>query len=181
MILYKGLNMLINLSDVFNTVGKTLETEIPVSGYSFEGSLGSYRLLKGDAFRIKAEGIGKGRAKVSGTAHLCFAGTCDRCLKEAPVEISISFERDFASPDFKSDDEDENEEIHEFMDGFKLDSDALLYDEITVNWPVKILCREDCRGLCPVCGHDLNEGDCGCDTFVPDPRMAVLSDIFHKD
>ena len=152
--------MLINLSDVFNTAGKIAETEIPVSDYSFDGSLGSYKLLKGDAFRLRAEGIGKGS------------------LKEAPVEISISFEREFASPDFISDDEDENEEIHEFMDGFKLDSDALLYDEITVNWPVKILCREDCKGLCPVCGHDLNEGDCGCDRFVPDPRMALLSDLF---
>ena len=173
--------MLINLSDVFNTAGKVQETEITVEMDTFKGSLGSFKLLERGALRIKAEGTGKGRARVSGNVKLVFAGNCDRCLKETPVSLDISFEREFASPEFISDDEDENEEIHEFMDGFKLDSDALLYDEITVNWPVKILCREDCRGLCPVCGHDLNEGDCGCDTFVPDPRMAVLSDIFHKD
>ena len=173
--------MLINLSDVFNTAGKVQETGIPVEMDTFSGSMGSFNLLEGGVLKLVAEGIGKGRARVSGNVKLVFAGNCDRCLKETPVSLDISFERQFASPEFISDDEDENEEIHEFMDGFKLDTDALLYDEITVNWPVKILCREDCRGLCPVCGHDLNEGDCGCDTFVPDPRMAVLSDIFHKD
>ena len=173
--------MLINLSDVFNTAGKVQETDIPVEMDTFSGSMGSYNLLEGGTLKLVAEGIGKGRARVSGSVKLVFAGNCDRCLKETPVSLDISFERQFASPEFVSEDEDENEEIHEFMDGFKLDTDALLYDEITVNWPVKILCREDCRGLCPVCGHDLNEGDCGCDTFVPDPRMAVLSDIFHKD
>ena len=62
------------------------------------------------------------------------------------------------------------------MEGYSIDTELLLHDEITVNWPVKILCREDCKGLCPVCGHDLNEGDCGCDTFVPDPRMAAIFD-----
>ena len=173
--------MLINLSDVFNTAGKVQETEIPVEMDTFSGSMGSFNLLEGGVLKLVAEGVGKGRARVSGSVKLVFAGNCDRCLKETPVSLDISFERQFASPEFVSDDEDENEEIHEFMDGFKLDTDALLYDEITVNWPVKILCREDCRGLCPVCGHDLNEGDCGCDTFVPDPRMAVLSDLFHKD
>jgi len=44
---------------------------------------------------------------------------------------------------------------------------------------VKILCREDCKGVCPVCGQNRNERDCGCDTFVPDPRMAAINTIFH--
>ena len=66
------------------------------------------------------------------------------------------------------------------MEGYSIDTDALLRNEISLNWPVKILCREDCKGLCPVCGRNLNEGDCGCDTFVPDPRMAALKDIFER-
>ncbi len=67
-----------------------------------------------------------------------------------------------------------------FMDGFSLDVDALVHDEILMNWPAKILCKDDCKGICPVCGQNLNEGECGCDTFVPDPRMAVIQDIFKN-
>ena len=67
------------------------------------------------------------------------------------------------------------------MEGSCLDTEAFVHNEILVSWPGKILCREDCRGICPVCGRDLNKGDCGCDTFVPDPRMAVIQDIFHAD
>ena len=46
---------------------------------------------------------------------------------------------------------------------------------------MKILCKEDCKGLCSVCGKDLNEGKCDCDTFVPDPRMAAIMDIFREN
>ena len=65
-----------------------------------------------------------------------------------------------------------------YLSGYELDTDVLIGNEILVNWPVKILCKEDCKGICPKCGRDLNQGDCGCDTFEPDPRMAVLKDIF---
>ncbi len=40
--------------------------------------------------------------------------------------------------------------------------------------------KDDCKGICPVCGQNLNEKECGCDTFVPDPRMAVIQDIFKN-
>ena len=108
-ILYKGQKMLINLSDVFNTAGKVQETEIPVEMDTFSGSMGSYKLLEGGTLKIVAEGISKGRARVSGSVKLVFEGNCDRCLKETPVSLDISFERQFASPEFVSDDEDENE------------------------------------------------------------------------
>ena len=57
--------------------------------------------------------------------------------------------------------------------------EELLRNEIVINWPMKILCRPDCRGICRQCGQDLNTGTCDCDTFVPDPRMAVIKDIFN--
>ena len=49
---------------------------------------------------------------------------------------------------------------------------------LTFNMPTKILCKPDCKGICKVCGKNLNEGDCGCDQFVPDPRMAAIKDIY---
>ena len=41
-------------------------------------------------------------------------------------------------------------------------------------------CKEDCKGLCPVCGTNLNEKECGCDRTVADPRMAAIQDIFKN-
>ena len=93
-----------------------------------------------------------------------------------PTELSLEFERDIKSPDVVSNDE-EDDEMPE-MEGYQLNVETLVYDEILLNWPMKILCRPDCKGVCPVCGRNLNDGECGCDTFVPDPRMAALKDIF---
>ena len=68
-----------------------------------------------------------------------------------------------------------------YMEGYHLNVDELINNEILLNWPVKILCREDCKGICPVCGSNLNKGECGCDAFVPDPRMAAIGDIFNAN
>ena len=77
--------------------------------------------------------------------------------------------------------EDEEDDDQNFMEGYQLDVETFVHNEIIGNWPAKILCKEDCRGICPVCGQNLNERDCGCDTFVPDPRMAVIQDIFNAN
>jgi uncharacterized protein len=59
-----------------------------------------------------------------------------------------------------------------------LDVDCLVVNEILVNWPTKVLCKEDCKGICPVCGKNRNLYDCGCDTVVLDPRMQQFQDVF---
>ena len=65
------------------------------------------------------------------------------------------------------------------MEGYHLDIDGLINNEILLNWPMKVLCNESCKGICKVCGKNLNEGDCGCDDLFPDPRMAAIKDIFN--
>ncbi len=168
--------MLINLSDVFNTPGKVLNTTINPEFSVYDGGFGEYELEVSEPIDLKFGNTDKGKAYISGNVKMTFKGSCDRCLKEVPVSLDFKIERECASPEFSSGEADDDEELHSFMDGYSIDTEALLHDEITTNWPVKILCREDCKGLCPVCGHDLNEGDCGCDTFVPDPRMAAIFD-----
>ena len=65
------------------------------------------------------------------------------------------------------------------MNGYEMDAETLIDNEMIMSLPMKVLCKETCKGLCPVCGKNLNDGECGCDTFVPDPRMAAISDIFN--
>ena len=166
--------MLVNLSDVLTQQGKTLQTEFEYEPDRFSGSMGEFVITEKSPVRIQAKNTGEGKAYFEGSLDLTFAAQCDRCLKEVPVRLDLRIETVLTAPDTVTEEED----TRQFMDGYKLDLDALIRNEIVVNWPLKILCKEDCRGICPVCGQDLNEKDCGCDTFVPDPRMSVLKDIF---
>ena len=79
-----------------------------------------------------------------------------------------------------SEEDDEEMDDTDYLIGFDLDVDKLIYREILVNWPMKVLCKEDCKGICKVCGHNLNEGDCGCQRTELDPRMAAIQDVFNK-
>jgi uncharacterized protein len=58
-----------------------------------------------------------------------------------------------------------------------LDTRPILAEQVLLNVPMRALCREDCPGLCPVCGTDLADGDCGCDKETADPRWAALSSL----
>ena len=53
-------------------------------------------------------------------------------------------------------------------------------EELLMNMPMKILCREDCKGICNRCGANLNEGTCHCEEEPKDPRMAAILDIFRE-
>ena len=103
---------------------------------------------------------------------------CGRCLKDVAYTFDLSFEIEVVSPEYTGEDAEDVES--DFMDGYHLNVDELVNDELLLNWPSKILCKEDCKGICKVCGKNLNDGDCGCDSFVPDPRMAAIKDIFNS-
>lgn len=169
--------MLVNLSDALTLQGKTEQLEVQTESDSFDGVYGSFDITEKSPVSLTAWNTGDGKAEVEGNVRLTFATQCDRCLADVLTVLDIKFDRTVTSPDAETEDEDSRQ----FMDGYQLDVDALVQNEILVNWPVKILCKEDCRGICPKCGQNLNMGECGCDTFVPDPRMAVLKDIFESN
>ncbi len=99
---------------------------------------------------------------------------CDRCLTEGTRDIAHDFSEDYAKTPGETD------EINAF-DGDVIVIDALVRDTLLVAEPLRELCKSDCKGLCPVCGQNLNEGTCGCDTFVPDPRLAALESLLRND
>ena len=100
-------------------------------------------------------------------------------LKDVPTEFEIDLEEEI---DMKASGEDRIKDLDEinYVTGCSLDVEQLVHNEILIHWPLRVLCKEDCRGICPKCGKDLNEGSCECDQTSPDPRMAVISDIFSK-
>lgn len=172
--------MFVNLTDVLTIEGKetTLRIEPEITQISMGGEV--FRVSDKAPFDLTLTNIGKGRARIAGTAEFSFIAKCDRCLQPVDQKIKIVIDREVSAPDVMRDSRDEMDD-QRFMEGYQLNVEDLLNNEIVINWPMKILCRPDCKGICSQCGKDLNTGTCDCDTFVPDPRMAVIKDIFDAN
>lgn len=171
--------MLVNLSDVLTSEGKVETVTVDLEMTSFDSRLGNFLITKKSPVAFTFTNIGVNKAKVAGSVELAFDTRCDRCLTEVPTTLELQFDRIVTSPDAAT--EDEGADDLSFMEGYQLNVETFVYNEILVNWPAKILCREECKGVCSICGQNLNIRECGCDTFVPDPRMAAIKDIFNAN
>lgn len=172
--------MLVNLTDVFTSEGRTVNMDVPIEMETFSCMYGEYPITEKSPIHFTFEYSSANRAKVSGSAEVTLDMQCDRCLKPVSQKISLAFERE-VSPQIEGESEVSEDDDLDIMEGYQLNTEVLIYNEILMNQPEKVLCRPDCKGICKVCGKDLNDGECGCDTFVPDPRMAVLQDIFNAN
>ncbi|MCM1134845.1 MAG: DUF177 domain-containing protein [Clostridium sp.] len=171
--------MLMNLTDVFTSEGKERREVLTYEPNSFSYIGNLYRISKKSPVNMSLFNIGEGRALIRGSMKLVMDIPCDRCLRTVKEPMEINFEREVFSPEAAGQMEEQDEQ--EFMHEYEMDVEAFLNGEILMNMPRKVLCKPDCRGICKNCGFDLNKGDCGCDTFVPDPRMAVIKDIFNEN
>ena len=102
---------------------------------------------------------------------------CARCLEKLHRKITLDLEKNAALKNDIREDDDDTVPVAD--SAIELDGPAgeLLF----LGLPTRDLCREDCRGLCPKCGKNLNEGDCGCDRKEIDPRLAVLKKFLDTD
>jgi uncharacterized protein len=102
----------------------------------------------------------------TGVAEGAWEAPCRRCLKHAEGDLRVDFQELFeASPR-------EGESYRLGHDS--IDLEPLAREALTLELPLAPLCRQDCRGLCPTCGADLNLGDCDCPPVGADPRWAAL-------
>ena len=101
---------------------------------------------------------------------------CSRCLKPINEHFHIDFHEQFKQgkqPEGLHEDDDTL-----YVDGDSVDLKGYAEEAFLLDLPFIPLCSDTCKGLCPKCGHELNEGDCGCDNQVIDPRLAGLKDFF---
>lgn len=171
--------MFVNLTEVLTNEDRvvSMQTETEITEISAGGE--KFPVLASSPVSFVFTNTGKGRARIEGKADFVFQAGCDRCLKPVEERREVSFTREVWAPDMAA--EPSVYEEQPFMEGFQMNVEDLLISEIVTSWPMKILCKPDCKGICPICGRDLNTGTCGCDTFVPDPRMAAIKDIFEAD
>lgn len=104
---------------------------------------------------------------------------CDKCLEPVPYEINIDYFKDL---DMNKSSEEKIAELDEevYLEGTKFDSDVFVYNEILVSLPMKVLCKEDCKGICNRCGANLNMGSCKCDNAEPGTGMSKILDVFNQ-
>ena len=99
---------------------------------------------------------------------------CARCLKAVSLEISGELMYLYCSQDPQTIEDDEYMPVEIEHFGRVLDVMPQIEESIYTLIPTKILCREDCKGLCPNCGADLNYGECSCRNENIDPRLEAL-------
>lgn len=114
-------------------------------------------------------------------AELPYVGECARCLDTVRGVFSLDFERTVVTEGMVSDERLE-ESVDEYivLDNGRLVLDDAVREELLIDFPRKLLCSEDCEGLCPKCGKPKKEGDCGCVTKEIDPRLEVLKKLLDK-
>ena len=170
--------MLINLSDVTSRDYKTVSLEAEIEADAFVSRLGKFPIVEKTPLKLVIDNKGNKELEISASADLTVVIPCSRCLEDVRRQFSLRIAR---TVDMKATDEDRARNLDEssYISGCTLDSERLVFDELIVQWPAKVLCREDCRGICSKCGANLNQGECGCDRESLDPRMAAFRTVFR--
>jgi uncharacterized protein len=163
-------------------------SEIPEEGRTIEG-VEEYHPFQDPHWALEALSLfiekDKGDVLVSGLIRSRVPLTCSRCLEpflltaEADMDVRFTPRSQWRGEDVEL---SANDLEVDFYAENLLDLDRLIETETTLRLPMKPLCQENCRGLCPVCGGNRNQSSCACRVKLPDPRfqaLKILSERFH--
>lgn len=169
--------MLLNLKQIGGAASKAQRT----LDFTHKLDLSAVKLWGGYPFMAPVSVSGSvsfstGIFTINYKADFVITGTCSRCL--APVTRDMS--REFEHTILVDSENDETTDSFISAPGAELDLDELVTSDLLLEYGGVMLCSEDCRGICPKCGKNLNEGGCGCDLSEPDPRFDVLRKLLHE-
>jgi uncharacterized protein len=123
--------------------------------------------------------------RVGGTVETSINFKCSRCTKEFLRLFSASYDLFYAPQPQWSSGTDEIELKYEdmevaFYDGVLFDVDLMVLEQIELAMPMRFICGEECKGLCYICGADLNTGACSCEREQSDSRLAALLEFRNR-
>ena len=164
-------------------LGLTHIIDRPGESVSFSTSVDLSDLRYGNSYPVsepvKAEGVVRNTAGVlmmKGSITTCIHGVCDRCARNFDREVS--FPIDVVLVTELTNEENEDEWVFP-LEGDSADLDDIVRTVFVLNLDSKLLCKEDCKGLCCRCGKNLNDGPCNCQKEL-DPRFAALQQLLEK-
>lgn len=170
--------MVINMSELFAADGISKAYEVPLDMSEVIWKRKKYPIVSKQPVYLKLTHEGDRKVAITAEASLVLEMPCDRCLDTVQVPMKLSIE---SKVDANASAQERIAQLDEqsYIDGYSLDVDRLVWDEMILNMPDKVLCRENCKGVCPKCGINRNERTCDCDLTQLDPRMSIIRDIFN--
>jgi len=165
---------------------------MPADGLSFEHQYAANELdISEHEFKLEKPPLVSGRVtragmdmRVQGEIKATLVTACDRCLTDVPIELEIPFDLIYVPEDPGTGHTGETE-LHDrdldlaVYENDQINLDDLVLEQLELSLPSRVLCRDDCRGLCSECGADLNFEQCHCEKPI-DPRWQALADLKNK-
>lgn len=169
--------MIIDISKIILTKNKEEKFDCSVDSEYIDYKHSLFTIKNNKPFELIVVNVDAKHLNISCNTSLDVVIPCDRCLEDVDCSFDISIDKSFKINDGIIIEEDDD---ISFINEGELDVDRLLFDEILVDWPSKVLCKNDCKGICPKCGANLNTSPCDCERNVIDPRMAKFQDVFKE-
>ncbi|MBQ4150971.1 MAG: DUF177 domain-containing protein [Clostridia bacterium] len=175
--------MVLNISSLLSGEKNKLDIDYMLAVSTAE--MGNAVNLSGVSFPSPAKVSGyitdnAGYMRLSLSVTLPYQTLCARCARDVSGEFEIDFERTVV-PEGMVDDAEEKEEDFVVVENGMLDIDEQLSEILLLDFPTRVLCKEDCKGLCQKCGKDLNEGPCNCPTKELNPAFAKILSMFDEE
>jgi len=145
-----------------------------------------YRVAAPVHLTMDVEKAGGDAFRVTGRATTRLAMQCGRCLEDIELPIDAGFELRYVPQAENSADEPEREIAEDdlttaFYREGAIDVIEMLREQFVLALPMKPLCAQACRGLCPACGENLNRTECACSPIWEDPRLAPLKGLLNRE
>ena len=118
-----------------------------------------------------------GEISVRGKIGFLAVARCSRCLGDVSVDTNLEVNLILSPSETERKEEAGGDIDYETYRGRTIDLNDYMREQVNLSLPYKVVCTEDCRGLCGGCGQNLNEQQCGCETHQEDSRFAALKDI----
>jgi len=187
--------MLVNIEEIGDgglELDEPIKVEFLQDALAHQGEETGFRPLRGARLKASLQRLGGG-VLLRGDFRVEVAAPCKRCLAEATTSLPVSFTLNLVPRQLlreedagQAEDDGESERSGSFrledadrevFDGKTIDLDPILREQVLLALPMNLVCGETCRGLCPVCGENLNVKQCGCERRVVDPRLMALKNI----
>ena len=170
--------MIIDISKIVQQSNTSKKFNCSIDESSISYNHATYSIIECKPFELTVVNEGANTLSISGDTALKVLIPCDRCTADTEYDFDVVVDKSLKIADKKVLHQEDDELV--FINDDELNVDKLIFDYVLVDWPAKVLCKEDCKGLCPMCGTNLNISSCDCKMQIKDPRMAKFQDIFDS-
>ncbi len=171
--------MTLDLSEFLSVTGKKGHFEVPIEMDRFKTKRTSNAIISKTPVIIDIANTGKKTLDLTMSFDATINFPCDRCLEDVPKEFNINVSKEIDMNESQTDRIDSLDELSYINDN-ELDVEKFVYNELLVNLPMKVLCSDNCKGICNRCGVNLNLQSCNCNTKELDPRMSKILDVYNN-